>query len=336
LAADLGVGIPLGNGAALAGDQGPRFLARVTVGADMGILHPSLDAGVLFRPSIPLEPPEHQFLPGATSEIHLGAAVTTVGKGLRWELSVRTILDPNVSKLALEAMAGARVPLSSGLEVSLLGGPGLVKATGTPLFRVLAGITYRVEPRPPIAFIDEERERKYRLTLAEPQSGPEGPGVQPTQVGEITRVTANPQGMQGGSSEPLRPYQPTPGEQAVLRGHVLFGRGSRDLQGVTPLLDQAVLRLHDQPSTFAVIEGHSDESEGPARSNFTLSLQRAQAVQHYLVTQGIDPSRVVRLRGLSSDCPVSAYASTEEERRLNRRVEVLLLVQAPVAASPGP
>jgi len=334
LAADVGVGFPVGSGAALAGDHGPRFLVRVTVGGDLGFLHSSLDAGVLFRPSIPLETVEQQFLPGATPEIHLGAAVATLGKGLQGELDLRTILDPNVSKVSVELMAGGRLPLSTGLELSVLGGPGIVYMTGTPRFRVLAGLIYRAEPPPRLQYLDEAKNRNLRVSLAQPESTPEERAVQPTSGWELNAVSRNPQGGPGASSEPLRPFQPGPGEQVVLRGQVLFGRESRDLQGASPFLDQMVLQLREQPATSVVIEGHADEAEGTPTSNVTLSHQRAQAVQRYLSTQGITPGRVLQLRGLGSDNPVSAYPSTEEERRLNRRAEVLLLVQVPAPPAP--
>ena len=84
LSADLGVGLPVGTRAALAGDEGPRFHARMTVGANLGgWLRPSLEAGVLFRPAILLATTESEARPGAISEVRLGAALATTGQGLR-------------------------------------------------------------------------------------------------------------------------------------------------------------------------------------------------------------------------------------------------------------
>ena len=55
-----------------------------------------------------------------------------------------------------------------------------------------------------------------------------------------------------------------------------------------------------------------------------MSLRRAQAVRRYLIAQGIPATRVRTQFG--SDWPVSARPATEQERQLNRRAEVLVLI----------
>ena len=104
-----------------------------------------------------------------------------------------------------------------------------------------------------------------------------------------------------------------------------------------PLLDQVVLRLLEQTKgDTIIIEGHAD-TEGTDTSNMIVSLQRAQAVRRYLIDQGI-PGTQVRIRGFGSNWPVSARATTEQERQLNRRAEVLVISQeAPLTTqSPTP
>lgn len=69
------------------------------------------------------------------------------------------------------------------------------------------------------------------------------------------------------------------------------------------------------------IIGHTD-STGGYQHNMTLSQRRAQSVANYLVSQGVDPSRVTT-RGAGPDQPVASNAN-EAGRQQNRRVEVNL------------
>jgi OmpA-OmpF porin, OOP family len=339
LAADLGVGLPFGNGTALAGDDGPRFHARLTVGTTLGPVAPSLEAGVLFRPSILLATSAGAAKQGANSEIRLGAALATTGKGLRGELALRTSLSPQVS---MDLLGGVRFPLPAGLEASLMGGPGLGGALGAPRFRVLAGVSYRSEPPPKLSFIDEGADRDLQLALATPERPKEDDRLRPVSTWELNALSrGDPQDSaeQKGPQEPLRPYQPTPQEKVVLRGVIPFTKGSAELPGVVPLLDQAVLQLSEFPKGGTlIIEGHAD-TEGTDASDMFMSLRRAQAVRRYLVNQGI-PATQVRIRGFGAEYPVSAKPATEEERQLNRRAEVLVLTDAPPTStttqSPSP
>ncbi|WP_224361062.1 OmpA family protein [Hyalangium versicolor] len=326
LSADFGVGLPVGNGTALAGDDGPRFHVRMTVGTSLGMVAPSLEAGVLFRPTILLATSDGSAKQGANSEIRLGAALATTGKGLRGELGLRATLSPQV---AMDVLGGVRFPLPAGLDASLMAGPGLGGALGAPRFRVLAGVSFHDEPPPKLSFIDENADRELQLALATPDRPPEDERVRPVSTWELNALsrgdsgTAAPQGPQ----EPLRPYQPTPQERVVLRGVIPFTKGSAELQAVVPLLDQAVLQMSELPrGGTVIIEGHAD-TEGTDASDMFMSLRRAQAVRRYLVNQGV-PATQVRIRGFGAEWPVSAKPATEEERQLNRRAEVIVLTEA--------
>jgi outer membrane protein OmpA-like peptidoglycan-associated protein len=344
LSADLGVGLPLGTGLALAGDPGPRFHARMVVGATLGRLQPSFEAGVLFRPSVLLASPDQEVRSGATSEIRLGAAVATTGQGLRGELGLRTTLVPQASvapQVSMELLGGVRFPLLRELDGFLLGGPGVGGAPGTPLFRVLAGVTFGREPPPRISIVDPNLDRDFQLVLDKPKPPPEDNPVRPVGLHEyyVTRDDSQESSADGTSREPPRPYQPGPQERLVLRGEVHFEQGSSELPGVVPLLDQAVVRLVEQAKGGTImVEGHAD-TEGSDTSNMIMSLRRAQAVRRYLLDQGVPPTRV-RIRSFGSNWPVSAQPATEQERQLNRRAEVLLLTEgapAPVTTqAPAP
>ncbi|MFL5352436.1 OmpA family protein [Archangium sp.] len=330
LSADLGVGFPVGTGLALAGDSGPRFHVRMTVGTTLGWLQPSLEAGVLFRPTIQLDTAADTAKPGASSEIRLGAALATTGTGLRGELGLRTTLAPQVS---MEMLGGVRFPLLMGLDAFVLAGPGMGGAPGTPLFRVLTGVSFRSEPPPRLSFIDEHADRELQLSLAAPPPSQKEDRVRPAGTWEFNSLTpGEAQAQEGAPQEPPKPYQPGPQDKLVLRGEIHFGRGSSELPGVVPLLDQTVLRLSEQARGGTIIvEGHAD-TEGSDSSNMIISLRRAQAIRRYLIDQGI-PSTRVRIRGFGADWPVSPKPATEQERQLNRRAEVLVITDAPAPAS---
>ncbi len=85
-------------------------------------------------------------------------------------------------------------------------------------------------------------------------------------------------------------------------------------------LDKVVDFLLDNPDFKLRIEGHTD-SDGNADLNLALSQQRADAIKEYLVHFGsVDASRVEAI-GYGSKKPIVAEEKTEEDKRMNRRVE---------------
>jgi len=82
-------------------------------------------------------------------------------------------------------------------------------------------------------------------------------------------------------------------------------------------MNLAVELLKRVPAATAVIEGHTD-SNGPDAHNQRLSEARAKAVRDYMVSMGIDPSRL-EARGFGESQPVADNA-TAEGRAQNRRV----------------
>lgn len=70
------------------------------------------------------------------------------------------------------------------------------------------------------------------------------------------------------------------------------------------------------------IHGHTDNT-GDVSRNVALSQSRAEAVKKYLVSQGLDPDRFIKVVGHGSDVPVATNDS-ESGRSKNRRVEVTL------------
>lgn len=90
------------------------------------------------------------------------------------------------------------------------------------------------------------------------------------------------------------------------------------------LLDEVVLIMKENPTMRLRIEGHTDAVPFNAPGgNLQLSKDRAASVANYLVTHGIQGSRVSS-EGYGDSCPV-ATNQTAEGRQANRRTEFLIV-----------
>lgn len=84
-------------------------------------------------------------------------------------------------------------------------------------------------------------------------------------------------------------------------------------------LDKLVKYLEMFPGIKIAVEGHTD-NVGEANYNLELSQRRANSVKNYLVSKGVDASRITS-EGFGQTKP-KATNETEEGRALNRRVEL--------------
>ena len=104
---------------------------------------------------------------------------------------------------------------------------------------------------------------------------------------------------------------------------VLFYKGSdKMIEGSTRSLDLLVNVLKSNASLRIELRGHTDNLGNPAL-NQTLSEDRVEAVEKYLIQAGIAPNRLSG-KGLGGSQPL-AKDSSEAARRLNRRVEFLII-----------
>ncbi len=104
--------------------------------------------------------------------------------------------------------------------------------------------------------------------------------------------------------------------------NVFFVTGSAKLQTKSfKALDQVVAILNEDTALKLDIEGHTDNT-GTDKINVPLSQNRAKAVHDYLISKGIDASRLSS-EGYGSSKPV-ADNKTAAGRTLNRRVEMKL------------
>lgn len=108
------------------------------------------------------------------------------------------------------------------------------------------------------------------------------------------------------------------GTKVVLR-NIFFETGKATLKPESYAELSNVLRfMEDNPTVRLEISGHTD-NVGSRKLNEKLSKDRAKAVVDYLVSKGIDSSRL-ESKGYADTQPVATNA-TAEGRALNRRVE---------------
>jgi len=117
------------------------------------------------------------------------------------------------------------------------------------------------------------------------------------------------------------PAGPTPGsaEDFVVNvgDRVFFELDSSALDAdARTTLERQAFFLRKYPSVSITVEGHCDE-RGTREYNLALGERRASAVRDYLVSLGIDPSRVVTI-SFGKERPVNP-ASTEQAWAENRR-----------------
>ncbi|GAB3542523.1 OmpA family protein [Pontibacter brevis] len=84
-------------------------------------------------------------------------------------------------------------------------------------------------------------------------------------------------------------------------------------------LDKLVQILKDNPGISIELSSHTDE-RGSEAYNQDLSQRRAESAVEYIISQGIDRSRITA-RGYGESRPVVRNATTEEEHQRNRRTE---------------
>ena len=114
-------------------------------------------------------------------------------------------------------------------------------------------------------------------------------------------------------------------EQKVLKDaydNLQFELGKATIKPISfPSLDVLAQTLKEAPNWKLKITGHTDNT-GTEPFNRKLSKARAEAVKSYLVSKGIDATRITT-DGLGSSKPIASN-STAEGRNANRRVEFLI------------
>lgn len=111
--------------------------------------------------------------------------------------------------------------------------------------------------------------------------------------------------------------------QVFRLNNVFFDFDKWDLRPESFLeLNRVVKLLNENPSIVIEMSAHTD-SKGSDEYNFKLSDNRARSVMEYILSKGIDPSRITS-KGYGETKPV-ATNDTDDGRQLNRRVEFTIV-----------
>ncbi|HLK99720.1 MAG TPA: OmpA family protein [Myxococcaceae bacterium] len=317
----------------------------------------AFNAGLMMRPRVVLTP-DANIQDELSHELRLGAALASMGPGLRGEFAVIGSVPFGRQGYSLEALGGARLPVSQSIEVFAMSGVGYGNAPGTPAFRVLLGVAYGKS-----AAVFRQADG-YGDGWASGDDGcasgmvDMGGCVPKDWAGPVIEETPN---ATDGQEELIAmvndiPTMDTDGDNLVdaqdscpdefgpvdnkgcpvdyvpqvslqsdhikLTDTVHFEYNQAIIQPRSySLLDKVARILVSHKEILQVsIEGHTS-SEGTAEYNRSLSQRRAEAVRTYLTGKGVEAERMVA-KGYGEDRPVATNA-TEAGRKANRRVEFL-------------
>lgn len=116
-------------------------------------------------------------------------------------------------------------------------------------------------------------------------------------------------------------------DKMLFPGAILFKRDKADIndQGKEFLTKHLTARAQSKRVKYIEIIGHTDD-KWEADYNMELSERRAESVRDYLVSQGVDASKIVTA-GMGETMPIADNAK-KKGRAQNRRVEILLVGRA--------
>ncbi|MBK5284015.1 MAG: OmpA family protein, partial [Bacteroidia bacterium] len=107
--------------------------------------------------------------------------------------------------------------------------------------------------------------------------------------------------------------------------NILFATNSSEINDtIKVVLDNFSEFLKENLKVKVAIYGHTDNI-GDAQSNLMLSMNRAKTVYEYLISTGIEKSRL-SYRGFGLTNPVASN-ETEKGRSQNRRTEFFILAK---------
>ncbi|MEO8961950.1 MAG: OmpA family protein, partial [Ginsengibacter sp.] len=116
------------------------------------------------------------------------------------------------------------------------------------------------------------------------------------------------------------PLEPIEANARIILKNVFFNTNKTDLnpESITEL-DNVVTLMNENPKMKILISGYTD-NVGQPEDNLKLSTGRAVSVVNYLLSKGVDNSRL-SFKGFGDANPVAGN-DTEEGRALNRRTEL--------------
>jgi len=124
----------------------------------------------------------------------------------------------------------------------------------------------------------------------------------------------------------LKPIQVVPIERdAIVRLNTIFFDFAKAIlkPDAFPELERVVKLMNDRPAMLIEISGHTDNI-GSDETNQKLSERRANAVKTFLVSKGVDVSRITAI-GYGETKPIVSNDDEKDGREINRRVEFKIL-----------
>lgn len=114
------------------------------------------------------------------------------------------------------------------------------------------------------------------------------------------------------------------GDIINLENILFVGGEAKFLKSSYKDLDLLVATLTKNTNLHILIMGHVNAPNKPnTNKNIKLSNERAKAVMDYLITKGIDASRL-EAKGYGNSRMIYPNAQTDAQMKLNRRVEILI------------
>jgi outer membrane protein OmpA-like peptidoglycan-associated protein len=108
--------------------------------------------------------------------------------------------------------------------------------------------------------------------------------------------------------------------KAIVVENIFYDYNKADIRpDAAGELDKLVQTLVDNPDISIELSSHTD-SRGKDAFNLNLSQKRAQSAVDYIISKGIDKSRITA-KGYGETAPVVKTAKTEDEHQKNRRTE---------------
>ncbi|MBC8155622.1 MAG: OmpA family protein [Bacteroidetes bacterium] len=192
-----------------------------------------------------------------------------------------------------------------------------VAAPARPAIAQAPPVTTTAEPARPVAISDTpQTQPNNEATVSSPSDT--------TRTGPATPATPAPP-----ADAPV--VKPAPADPVSIQSvqtqlkTVEFVQSKVELvPSAQPALDQLLTFMRERPTVRIELAGHTD-NQGDFDKNLTLSKQRVDLVKTFLVANGIAADRISS-RGYGSTRPVASNNS-EETRRLNRRVEMIILTK---------
>jgi OmpA-OmpF porin, OOP family len=160
------------------------------------------------------------------------------------------------------------------------------------------------------------KENNLAMPVTEPPVSP----VAPAAVPETANLKPDKGAVSFDGSPPIIIH--TARGRFITSDPILFNSGLTTLREASlPRLDRIAAFLVQNPDISVEILGHTDNL-GPETVNRKVSGERAAVVRDYLVSQGIDPSRL-QPGGMGSADPIESN-DTQLGRQANRRIEFLI------------